>query len=385
MSLAGLILTDDDVLGGGASARTLLPVAGQTLIEYQVRIAHACGAAHIVVLVDRIPGALVSAFDRLRADGMDVDVARDAREAADRIHPDERLLVMAGGVVAGRAIVETLARRSEPTLLTLDDAPETGHFERIDGQDRWGGLALLNGQLLRATAAILGDWTLGPTLLRAALQEGVSRSRHEGGGLALIQNERDAQAIAHVLASGSGSGGMGFWQAQVIDPVVRRILPLLIGRNVRLAPMIALPIVLLGIALLAGGTGWIATSFGLFLVSGYPAAAAKIMADIAARPDRILRAAAEARTPVLLSLLAFAGWSLDLSGLGWGPLALGLWAGVALLLQPKTGTREFWHADADLIALELLVASLIGQPVFGLMVAVGHAVVTQFWLVRRSS
>ena len=79
MSLAGLILTDDDVLGGDAPARTLLPVAGQTLIEYQVRIARACGAAHIVVLVDRIPGALVSAFDRLRADGMDVDVARDAR------------------------------------------------------------------------------------------------------------------------------------------------------------------------------------------------------------------------------------------------------------------------------------------------------------------
>ena len=385
MPLAGLILTDDDGSIAGSPARTLLPVAGQTLIEYQARIARACGAGHIVVLVDRIPALLVAAFDRLRSDGIEVDIARDAGEVADRIHPDEQLLVIAGGVVASRSIVEALARKPAPTLLTLSDTPQTSHFERIDALDRWGGLALLDGKLLRETAAMLGDWTLGPTLLRAALQAGAARLPYKGNGLALIQDGRDAQSVAHALAMGNGGGDDGFWQSQIVGPVVQRLLPQLLSRDVPPDLMAILPLGLLGMAMLAAAIGWIATGFGLFLLTGFPTAAAKIMADIGARPDRILRWIAKARLPVVVTLLVFSGWSLDVSGLGWGPLVLAFWAGIALLLQPQSGVGEAWYADADLIALEMLMASLIGQPVLGLMIAVAHAVFTQFWLVRRTT
>ncbi len=376
-------MTDDDGSIAGSPARTLLPVAGQTLIEYQARIARACGAGHIVVLVDRIPALLVAAFDRLRADGIEVDIARDAGEVADRIHPDEQLLVIAGGVVASRSIVEALAGKLAPTLLTLSDTPQTSHFERIDALDRWGGLALLDGKLLRETAAMLGDWTLGPTLLRAALQAGAARLPYKGNGLALIQDERDAQSVAHALAMGNGGGDDGFWQSQIVGPVVQRLLPQLLSRDVPPDLMAILPLGLLGMAMLAAAIGWIATGFGLFLLTGFPAAAAKIMADIGARPDRILRWIAKARLPVVVTLLVFTGWSLDVSGLGWGPLVLAFWAGIALLLQPQSSVGEAWYADADLIALEMLMACLIGQPVLGLMIAVAHAVFTQFWLVRR--
>lgn len=380
LSLAGLILTDDDESGVGRAA---LSVAGQTLIEYQVRIARACGADHIVVLVDRIPAPLVSAFDRLRADGINVDIARDAREVADRIHPDECLLVIAGGVVASRSLVKSLCKTEALTVMTLPDAPENAQFERIDGLDRWAGLALLNGTLLRNTAALLGDWTLGPTLLRTALQAGAGRMRCDDGGLMLVRNEKDAGRFAHVLARGSDTIGIGFWQSQVVDPLVARVLPQLVGRNVPLELVSIAPLVLMGTAMLAAALGWISASFGLYLLAGFPAAAGKIMADIAARPDRVLRWTAEAKLPMLIALMGFAGWTLDGPGLGWGPLVLALWAGIALVLQPQSDPHEGWHADADLIALELLMASLIGQPVLGLMIAVAHAVITQFWLVRR--
>ena len=86
---------------------------------------------------------------------------------------------------------------------------------------------------------------------------------------------------------------------------------------------------------------------------------------------------------MLLVLLGFAGWTLDVPRLGWGPMVLALWAGIALMLQPRSIAREDWIADADLIALELLMGSLIGQPVLALMIAVTHAVISQFWLVRH--
>jgi hypothetical protein len=142
---------------------------------------------------------------------------------------------------------------------------------------------------------------------------------------------------------------------------------------------------LMGFSMLAAAMGWVATAFGLYLLAGFPATAAEIMADIGAQPDRVLRRIAEARLPVVVALLGLAGWSLNVPGLGWGPLVLALWAGIALLLQPRFKVGEAWYADADLIALEMLIASLIGQPVLGLMIAVAHAVLTQFWLVRRSS
>lgn len=361
----------------------MLPLAGQTLIEYQARIARACGAGHIVVLVDNIPAALVAAFDRLREDGIDLDIARNAREAADRIHPEEQLLVMAAGMVASRDVVSGLSGQASPALVTLADGPDTTHFERIDGADRWTGLALLDGGLLRKTATMLGDWTLGPTLLRTALQEGVRRVGHHGGGLALVRNERDAQGIAELLAAGNGDSAEGFWQGQVIQPVVRKAMPAILSRNVPLDLIIVLPLVLLAISMVVGAIGGTAISFGIFLLAGFPAAAAKIMADIAARPDRPLRWASEAKLPVIFSLLCMAGWALDVSGAGWGAFVVALWAGIALALQPRSGTREIWFADADLIALELLMASLIGQTLLGLMVAVAHAVITQFYMVRR--
>lgn len=385
MPLAGLILTDDDTLAPEAEARTLMPVAGQALIEYQVRIARACGAAHIVVLVDRIPAPLEDAFERLRAEGIDFEIVRNASQAADCIHPDEQLLVIGAGVVAARGIVEALSLRTVPTLLTLHDGDGMSHYERIDANDRWAGLAVLNGKMLRDTAAMLGDWTLGPTLLRMALQAGVERMPSDGIGLALVRNEQEAKSVAHEIVEARGSGAIGFWQSQIVDPVVRRCLPQLLNPKVSLDIVAAVPATLMAAAMLAGALGWIAGSFALFLLAGFPQAAARVLADMAARPDRVLRWTAEARLPLLLALLAFAGWALNVPGLGWGPLVLALWAGIALMLQPRLPAREAWIADADLIAVEVLMCSLIGQPVLGLMIAVGHAVLSQFWLVRQQS
>ena len=103
-----------------------LPVAGRTLIERQARLATLAGAERIVLLIERLPGGLTGAIDRLRRDGIAIDVARSAGDAADRFHPDERVLIFADGATAALGAITRLAT-----------GPATGVADRRRGGAGW--------------------------------------------------------------------------------------------------------------------------------------------------------------------------------------------------------------------------------------------------------
>ena len=84
MALASLII-GCAALDDGMTPRAALPFLGQSLLEYQARQAAAAGARHNVILVERVPAALVAGIDRLKRDGLDVELARTVADAADRI------------------------------------------------------------------------------------------------------------------------------------------------------------------------------------------------------------------------------------------------------------------------------------------------------------
>ncbi|QNN66008.1 hypothetical protein H9L12_05775 [Sphingomonas rhizophila] len=67
MALGALIGAYQEDEAGGL--RALLPLAGQTLLEYQARCLAAAGASPIVVLVERMPPAINEAIERLRGRG----------------------------------------------------------------------------------------------------------------------------------------------------------------------------------------------------------------------------------------------------------------------------------------------------------------------------
>jgi hypothetical protein len=385
LPIAGLILTDDDASVPLGQRQALFSVVGQTLIEYQVRMARACGVGHIVVLVDEVPAGLVAAFDRLRAEGIDIDVARTATDAADRIHPDEQLLVMASGAVASRGNVARLVGETCPTLLTRADSPEVSHCERIDAQDRWSGLALLNGTLLRDTCAMLGDWTLGPTLLRCALQSGAVLRRHDGEDvLALVQNEAAAADVSHALAAATMPQAHAGFAKWVIAPVAARLTPLLLARAVPLDLVAVLPLVLLATATLLCAMGLRASGFFLFLLSGFPAHSANVIALISARETPVLGLYAKAKAPLFCVLLLVTAWHLTQGGGDGAPIILALWASVTLLTLPRNVASPMWKADVEWLALELGLACAFGQIFAGLAIVVCHVVATQLSLRFRS-
>lgn len=380
MSLAGLILTDDDNGSDRDPACALLPIAGRPLLEYQVRTVRACGAGHIIVLVDRVLPGVVALFDRLRAEGIEVDIARSARDAADRIHPEEQVLVLTSGAVAPAGLLETLAGTGHASILSVADGKETEHLERIDGTTRWTGIALIDGQIVRETAQMLGSWVLGPTLLRAALQKGVRTE--PAGGTVLVRNAEDArQASLGLLTQGEAEGG--FVARKIMQPIARAILPYIAARNLSFEAITAVPFVLLALAIVAALSGWLATGLTVVLLASFVRVLGSGLEVAVWRPGAKRTFYKSAELAAFIVILLAAGWNLSFGGENWGAIAIAAWAGVALLLQPKTDPKPLWAADAEGGAIVLLIALVAGQPLAGIGVILAGAVVTQFLLVRR--
>jgi hypothetical protein len=379
LPLAGLILTEAEDGSDPDRLAALQAVAGQTLFEYQARIARACGVGHLVVLVDRMPAELVAALDRLRGDGVDVEVARSMADAADRFHPEEMVVVIAGGVVATRAVIERLTQHQAPLVLAVPEDPANSEFERIDATHRWSGLALLTGAVLRKTAGLIGDWTAGPTLLRVALQEGVRREQTEG--VFLVRSPADAQSASlRLLSEGAEPAGIALDQL-LIDPLVTRALPGIMSSRLQFDIIALMPWVLLLISLGTAAAGWVVAAFTFFVLSAIPTVAARRMAHVSARRSAALEMFERLRLPAFSALAIILGWNEYAQGRGWGSLVLAAWAIIALILQPPV-PRARWMADAGWAALLLLAATAAGQPLAGLVALVAYSVVTQFVLVR---
>ena len=170
MALGALIgaYQEDD----SGSLTALLPLAGRTLVEYQVRCAAAAGASPVVVLVERIPQALNQAFERLKHEGLNLILVSDGAEAATRFEAGDLILVIGDGVAPPLELLADLGDEEEAIVLTVPDDEQHESYERIDGSSRWSGVALVEGRTLGATAAVLGDWDLPSTLLRRTLQAG---------------------------------------------------------------------------------------------------------------------------------------------------------------------------------------------------------------------
>src|SRR5690349_7062590 len=148
MALGALIAAYREDESG--SLRALLPIAGRTLLEYQVRCAFAAGAAPIVVLVERIPIALNEVLQKLQQEGPPVVTVSDGAEAASRFQAGERILLVADGLAPPPELLSTLAEEEEPAIVTVADDPAHEKFERIDAMSRWAGVALVDSQTLGA-------------------------------------------------------------------------------------------------------------------------------------------------------------------------------------------------------------------------------------------
>lgn len=318
MAIGALISAYQEDDSGGV--RALLPLAGRTLLEYQVRCASGAGAAPIVVVVERIPLALQDAFERLRQDGVGVVPVSDVNEAVSRFEADSALLLIGDGVVPPVDLAMVLTAESQPCVVTVPDDENHQRFERIDAESRWAGIAVVDAHLLGSTAAMLGDWDLQSTLLRRSIQEGARRLRVSDVGTEplLVERASELTDFQQFLLRGS-RGPRNDWASRFILPRVEDLATeQLMQTSIRPEWLVwsALGLIISGAVCFT--RGWLGVGLVLLLISTPLDLVAARLATLRMQPLRAGMWSRLALWPAAgSSLLAIGLWEMR-HGTGWG-------------------------------------------------------------------
>ena len=314
-ALIGAYQEDDS---GGL--RALLPLAGRSLLEYQVRCAAAAGAAPIVVVVQHVPQALQDTFERLRLDGVGVFPVSDVNEAVSRFEAGSMILLIGDGVAPSAELIAAMAEEPEPAVATVPDDEAHAMFERIDGESRWAGVAVVDAHLLGSTAAMLGDWDLQSTLLRRTLQEGAIRipAGDTGGDPLLAETAEDLADFQRKLLVGS-RGLRPDWVSRYLLPPVEEFA------TEQLMETALRPSWLMwgALALTVGGAfcftrGWLAAGLVLLLLSMPLDLIASRLASLRLKPLAVRMLSRLALWPAAGLALVALGWWEARHVSGWG-------------------------------------------------------------------
>jgi hypothetical protein len=319
-ALIGAYQEDDS---GGL--RALVPLSGRTLFEYQVRCVAAAGAAPIVVVVERVPQALQDAFERLRLDGIGVFPVSDVQEAVSRFEAGASIMLLGDGIAPTADLVAAIAEESEPVVLTVPDDEAHESFERIDGESRWGGLAVVDAHLLGSTAAMLGDWDLQSTLLRRAIQEGALRLPAERSSEPiLVERANDLGNFQRRLLDSSRGARTDWVSRYILPPFEELATEQLMDTPVRPAWLIWAA---LGLTL--GGAfcfsrGWLGAGLLLLLLSTPLDLIASRLGLLRLKPLSPKLVSRRALAPAAaVALLALSWWESS-TGHGWGAALAGV-------------------------------------------------------------
>lgn len=304
----------------GGGLRALLPLAGRTLLEYQVRCAAAAGAAPIVVVVEKVPQALQDSFERLRLDGLGVLPVSGIEEALSRFEAGSMILVIGDGIAPPAELVAQLAQHEEATVATVVDDEAHEAFERIDAESRWAGVAMVDSRLLGSTAAMLGDWDLQSTLLRRALQEGAIRLRagEIGGDPLLAERPEQLEDFQRTLISASRGIRSDWASRYVLPPVEEFATEQLMETAVRPAWLVWAALALTLAGAICFLRGWLGVGIGMLAASTPLDLVASRLATLRLRPLPAQTMTRRALWPAAgIALLALGWWEMR-HGTGWG-------------------------------------------------------------------
>ncbi|WP_431470660.1 hypothetical protein [Sphingosinithalassobacter sp. LHW66-3] len=378
--LVGLIFATDDASDRPGVLAATLPFGGMTLLEYQVRLLIGAGAEQILVAVARVTPALLAAVSRAGKRGASVEIVRSAEEAAGKVHPLARVLVLADSLVTSDPVIDRMAGDGAEALLVTDDFNSPAAVERLDMKDCWAGVARVPAHHLGAIARMPDDWDFQSALLRAAVQ---ARAEHVPltpgwirGGHAVVRN-------AEVLASRSNAVLAALTERRptwadrwIFTRVARLALPALVARGVP------------GLALLGGGSlvGLGALGTILFGFDGAGLVAALIAAAVLATGSAMAALRGEERRARLfeglIGLLAGAamlltGWTATSATAAATPMLLALFAVAAHLLAERSGARHRrWWGSPTAYLLLLTPFGFADLPVAGLGLLAAYAFAT---------
>ncbi len=365
---------------------------GTDIVEFQLRRARAAGVAHAVIYVERVTSAFLATVDVLRGEGLSVDIARTVADAAEFIHPDEAVLMIPPDLVISPDRLAMVAASDEPVLLCVRDEPANDRFERIDPTARWTGVARIDGGLLRRTAAMVGDWDLGSTLMRRTVQEGAARMtltpEEAGTELIVVDNAVAAQGAGRRLITASNIESDGWGTRWVMAPIAR-LLARVIGEIGIQGQWVTLAgFGFCGVAVVSALAGWIVASLFALLIGIAGDGAGAISTRAGAGTSRWEKFRIPVRASAAMIVVLAMGITLTMRSAQWGCIVLAfVIIGATWLAAPiarDDARMAQWRSDPAGHAIIGFVCFIVGSPIAALAISAVHAAVSLGWAVRRA-
>ncbi|HZV17323.1 MAG TPA: hypothetical protein VFF84_01365 [Sphingobium sp.] len=384
---------------GAAADGALIEFGGQPLVEFQARIAIAAGADHILIQTDAVTTDLAQLVDRLTGERQaSVALVRDMLSLSRGLAPADRILLIAENMLIPTEAVVALAGQPPPAMLTLPSAPTTSGFERIDAEAMWAGALLLPGEAVLATLDMLGEWDLGLTVLRRAVQMNAERIMLPpelvmDGQLGALHSQQSADAALQVLADREtrAVAGEGDGLQRVLAMVSRPLLHELVRRQIEPARLTGITLVLGILGLALGIAGFPVPGLVLALLSFGLRDLAAQCAEITLRP-KASPYGHYAIDAMAVALLALIGWRLSegqllsISG-SWFPIFIAvLISSTRAQADIVTGLWAPWVRISVPIALFVVLGGLLvgqGGAAFALLGLLAIAAVTLRLIPKR--
>jgi hypothetical protein len=387
--IAGLLFAIQETDDRPERLTATLPFGGVTLIEYQARLLIEAGASQIIILVARLTPELLGAVSRIGRRGVTVDAVRHASEAAAKLHPLARVLMLADGLITTERVVAMLAGEGGDGLLVMPQAAAGAVFERLGGAVAWAGVARLDPRRLGEAARLPRDYDAQSTLVRIAEQARAVHLMLPADALAYGHGiERDGAALAargRAVLAAIVSDRRGWFDRWLLAPLARLSLPAMIDRRWTGAAVggVGASVGVLGLAAVA--LGWsvtgLALAFAACLVLGLGATLSGLRDE--PRVERAQRAAGLG-IPALAALFlgaAESGRAGDLT-----PLSVAIALVTLATLAERAGPepmRAWWWGSAPAYLLLVLVGTIAGWPVVGMAAAAGYATATLTAAIER--
>lgn len=385
--LAGLIFATDDADDRPDKLAATLAFGGGTLLEYQARLVIAAGAAQLLIAVARLTPELIGAVNRIGA-RVPVDIVRSAREAAEKVHPLARIIVVADGLVTTEPILGLLAGEGDDALLVTSEGDALPGFERVDANTAWAGLARIEARRLDDVARFPSDYDFQSTLLRVLAQGRAVRialpasAAREGHGI-----QRDSRALAdrsRAVLSSIVTARPSWFDRIVLAPLARWTLPPLVARAVPSAGVAAGGGIVSVAGLAALALDLPVTGLALATIGGIGSALSGVLARLRGE-DRLAGVVGWAIGGVatLAALLLGRNASIEaMTATGW-TLAIVLVATGALVERAARRGRSRWWASPLVYPPVLLVFVAGGHPLLGLAAAALYAAASLAAAIER--
>ncbi len=376
--LAGLLFADHEALDRPGQLTATLPFGGVSLIEYQARLLIGAGASQLIVSVGRLTPELLGALGRIGRRGIAVDAVRSAAEAAEKLHPLSRVLMLADGLITTQDIVDALAHEPSDVLLVMPDVEAPPEYERLGGRMAWAGVARLDPRRIAEVAALPRDYDLQSTTLRLAEQARTTHlplppsALHDGHGIehsSVGMAERGRAVLAATVADRRN------WFTTILGaPLARLVVPPLVSRGVATALVAA-------VGGVAGVTGAVAAFMALPAAGTIVALAGCLTLGVGAvlarlRDEDRLDRAQQIAAGAIPAVTALAVATNPESPLALpGALALVFLAALTIRATRRSDRRAWWGTPPAFL-LVLTIFTLGGLADWGIAVAMLYAAAT---------